>query len=137
LIRTQGLVLVGDLSESQLISEKNSRLSNKLGVLRSPVAQQAYASWIELGINVLPFLGGQNQDTSLVPFVLWESYDTMYRVDAGMVDDPRFARKVTRFGLFYQPNPTIVLKIDAGTRSFGANQYRSENEIRLTTGFTF
>jgi hypothetical protein len=132
----QGLVLWGKLENSDLISEKNSRLSNNLNVLRSPVAEQAVATWFELGYDIST-LFEMDQTASLMPFYRYEYYDSMYQTAGDIVDNPRFSRRIHRLGLTYHYAHSYFVKLDAGQRQLGASNYRVEKDATLAFSFIY
>jgi hypothetical protein len=73
--RGQGAVIVGRLGEADRISERNARLSNLLGVPRTPVADSAFAAWVEAGYDIGRLLG--TTDHHIEPFVRFDHVDTV------------------------------------------------------------
>jgi len=55
-LKTQGAVYLGHLDDAEEISDRNSRLSNSLGVDRTPVADGAFGFWTEIGYNISPLI---------------------------------------------------------------------------------
>lgn len=135
-LRGRALALLGYLHNADSVSRRNERLSNALQVLRSPVADQAYAVWGELGLDVAPWLT-LAPTHRLEPFVRIDHYDTMFGVRAGLFDNPRFERSVLTAGVSYTLHDTVVLKLDASRRWFGTSAFNPEDSIRLAAGFSY
>lgn len=135
-LRGSGLALFGMLDNAEAVSRRNDRLSNALGVLRTPVAEQALAASGELGVDVAPALT-LGPAHSLEPFVHFERYDTMFAVREGLFDNPRFAVTVLGAGVDYTLEDSVVLKTEATHRTFGADSLRAENSLWLSAGFVY
>ena len=132
-LRASALVMWGHLDNAAAISSRNERLSNALGVARTPVGSQALAVFAELGADVLP----PNALHRLEPFVRFDFYDTMFAVEAGQFDNPRFKRTVFALGVAYTFAKSVVLKLDASHRRFGSSSLHPENSLRLAAGFVY
>ena len=135
-VRARGSVVWGHLEHAEEISEKNRRLSNQLGVLRSPVASQAFGAWAEVGVDI-PALFDLRGAHQLELFASAEYYDTMFRVTEDIFDNPRFERIVLAAGLDYTFDRALVLKLDVRHRRFGSAALRNETSLRLAAGFVF
>ncbi len=145
----QGVFLWGHLDNARLLSERNARLSNNLGVLRSPVASEALFAWAEVGLDLgeslcLP------EGHHLEPFVRFDYYDTMFGTPDSIYDNPRFARAVYTAGLAWNYGDLVFAKLDIAYRDLGAFDdpdvpegstapvaLRDETSVRLSTGFGF
>lgn len=137
-IFAQGMVLWGHLENAAAISERNARLSNNLDVLRSPIADEAFSAWLELGFDLGPALG--LTDMHLSPFVRFDYYDTMFTTAGSVFDNPRFARAVYTAGLAWRLEELVFAKLDLSHRDLGgfdASGLRDETSLRLAAGFTF
>lgn len=135
-VRGSAMFAWGRLDAAASISRRNERLSNTLGVLRTPVAEEAFLAWAEVGVDVAPWLGA-GPDHALEPFVRFDRYDTMYRVSAGTFDNPRFDRTVYTGGVAYTHAEAVTLKLDASQRHFGTDALRPESSVRLAAGFVY
>ncbi|MCC6159392.1 MAG: hypothetical protein IT350_15185 [Deltaproteobacteria bacterium] len=135
-VLAQGVLLWGRLDNADDISERNARLSNLLGVLRTPVAEEAFAAWAEVGVNVLHWsrFGALN---ALSPFVRYEKYDTMYATRTDLFDNPRFEKQVISAGVSYRYEDAVVVKSDFRRRTFGSDDFRPETGVNLSAGFEF
>ncbi|HWM86177.1 MAG TPA: hypothetical protein VNO33_10080 [Kofleriaceae bacterium] len=135
-IRGQAWAMWGHLRNADLISARNNRLSNELGVARTPVADGAVAAAAEVGYDVAPYLG-LSVANKLEPFGRFDYFDTMFDVRDGLFDNPRFERTVVGAGAAYTFKNAIVGKVDVAHRWFGNSALRSENTVRATAGFVF
>jgi hypothetical protein len=135
-IRSQAWAMWGHLRNADAISQRNDRLSNELGVARTPVADGAIALAAELGYDVAPFLGASVAH-KLEPFARVDYIDTMFDVRDGLFDNPRFERTIIGLGGAYTYKNAIVGKLEIAHRRFGSSELRSENTVRATAGFVF
>ena len=135
-VRARGLYLYGHLQNAALVSARNRTLSNNLDVLRSPVAQAAYAAFVEVGYDVLPWLAAPSPNR-LDLFIRLDAYDSMAAVPDETFDNPRFARRVYIVGANYNMEDTVVLKADYAMRRLGAARFNPENTLSLGLGFQF
>jgi hypothetical protein len=135
-VRASALVLWGHLENADLVSARNERLSNALGVLRTPVAESALALWGEAGVDVAGWcgLGG---DHRLEPFLRVDYYDTLFRPRASLFDNPRFERLVGTAGVAYTLDGRVFAKMDFSHRRFGSSDLRNESTARFSTGFVY
>ena len=136
-IRARSSIVWGHLWKAARISDRNRRLSNNLDVLRTPVADEAISLWAELGINLFHFAESISPLHQLEPFLRAEYYDTMFRVDADIFDNPRFKRTLLSVGINYTFNNSIVTKFDWTHRRLGSKAFRKENTLSLSAGFIF
>ncbi len=135
-IRGQAWAMWGHLKNAPAISERNDRLSNELGVARTPVADEAIAVAAEVGYDVAP-LAGISVAHKVEPFVRFDYIDTMFDVSEGLFDNPRFERTIYGLGAAYTYKNAIVAKLDVAHRRLGSSELSSENTVRATAGFVF
>ena len=135
-VRATALLLWGHLANAGDISVRNDRLSNALGVLRSPVASEAVAAWAEIGVDIAPWLC-LDEEHRLEPYLRLDHYDTMFGVDDGQFDNPRFERTVVTTGAGYTLADAYFAKLDFSHRRLGSSAFRTENTVRLSTGFLY
>ena len=133
-LRGQALGVLGYLSNAAAISRRNDRLSNELGVDRTPVADHALALAMEAGYDVAPLLGSCG---ALEPFVRLDHYDTMFRPRAEPFDNPRTARTVLGAGVAYTYERAWVGKLELRRRSFATSALRLEHEVQVSLGFVY
>lgn len=135
-VRSRSVLIWGQLKNAAEISQKNRSLSNELGVLRTPVADQALATWSEVGIDVSGPLG-LGARHRLEPFARFEYYDTMFSAGAGRFDNPRFARAIYSTGLAYTYRDSVVTKLGWIHRRLGSSAFRKENTLSAALGLLF
>ena len=135
-LRARWLYLRGHLQNAAVVSARNRTLSNNLDVLRSPVAEGAYAAFVEVGWDLLPSLVAHPR-ARLDVFFRFDRYDTMAAVPAQTFDNPRFERTVYTLGANYNMEDAVVLKADYAMRRLGADHFNDENTLTIGLGFQF
>jgi hypothetical protein len=133
-VRGQALGVLGHVSNAAAISARNDRLSNELGVERSPVSDNALAIAAEVGYDVAPFLGTCG---ALEPFVRADYYDTVFSPRDELFDNPRFSRTVVAAGVSYTYERALVSKLEVRRRSFATSELRLEHAVQATVGFVY
>jgi hypothetical protein len=133
-VQGQASVIHGRLQNADDINRRNAGLSQKYqGVLRSPVGKEAYSAWTEWGYR----WDGLESGDAMIPFVRWESYDTVYKAAAGSLDQPRFARHNLSLGVSYQVETFLNFKLDVTERRFGSRHLRTEHDYRFALSFVY
>lgn len=139
-IRT--LALYGMLENSAAISLANKGLSNELGVKRTPVGSVALGAFIEAGFDVFSLLtnspialGDSIMKQELLPFIRYDYYDSMFRTEGDVIDNPRWARKSITAGINYKFHPQVVLKIQFNHRILGISRDNFEDTFSTGIGF--
>jgi hypothetical protein len=135
-LRTQGALIWGHLSDADAISQRNSRLSNQLGVPRTPVADEALGLWTEVGYNIAPALS-ISEEHRLDPYLRFEYYDTYFDTRDNLADNDRYERYVYTGGLAYTYDSFLVTKLDYSIRSFGQGELSDQNTLRFEVGFVY
>jgi hypothetical protein len=134
-ITVRTMAFYGTLENADLVSDANRNLSNNLNVKRTPVASAAAGYFVEAGYNVLrPFLG---DSVALIPFLRWESYDSMAKVTGDVFDNPRWEREVVTAGLNLKPFRDLVFKAQYAFRTLGIPERNKERTFSLGIGFAF
>ncbi len=125
--------LYGHLTNSDLVSEANSRLSNKLNVKRSPVAKNAFAWSIEAGFDLFHFIPNKPSllGKSFDWFVRYDNYDTMRRVTENGFDNPRWERETWTTGFNYAFIKGLMLKGQYSHRNLNIPADNNENTYSL------
>lgn len=126
----------GHLENADLISQRNDRLSNELGVDRTPVGDNAIALAAEVGYDIAPHLGLCTANR-LEPYLGIDYLDTMVASRDSLFDNPRFERTVLGVGASYIYLDSVVAKLEWSHRRFGSSELRPENSIRTMAGFVF
>ncbi|MCZ7614001.1 MAG: hypothetical protein M5T52_10850 [Ignavibacteriaceae bacterium] len=132
----RGLFLFGHLTNSDIISQRNSSISRNIQSPRTPVAESAMSYYIEAGYNILRFFD-TNTPLKLFPFGRYEYYNSMEQVTGSVFADPRFKRNLITFGINFFVLPNLVLKADYSMRKVGGfdSIYNDENTFGLSIGF--
>jgi hypothetical protein len=133
-LRGQALAVFGHLSNAAAISNRNDRLSNELGVERTPVSDNALALAAEVGYDVAPLLGLCN---AIEPFIRVDYYDTTFAPRDDLFDNPRFARTVLAAGASYTYQRALVGKLELRRRSFATAELRLEHAVQASVGFVY
>lgn len=132
--RARAYGMYGFLQNSGPLSNANRNLSNNLNVKRTPVAESAAGAYLEAAYDILPLF----QPTASQQFYLFgraEWYDSMYRTEGNISDNPRYARQILTVGVNYFPHPNVVLKSHFAWRKLGSGE--QENTFALGLGFDF
>jgi len=130
--RATALVMGGYVQNSEALSEANRNLSNNLGVKRTPVGAAAAGAYAEAGFDVLHF---RNKIPQCYVFARYDWYDTMFRTEGEVTDNPRYARTVYTAGINYLPIKNIAIKSHYALRMLGSGE--QENTFLLGFGFEF
>lgn len=126
--------MYGHLNNSEAISELNKNLSNNLDVKRTAVGSAAMGYYVELAYNLLSFTKNTKQSNyKLFLFGRYEYYDSMFKVEGNVFDNPRWERNVRTVGLNYFPHPQVVLKMQFSNRVLGSDE--KENTFSSGIGF--
>jgi len=131
----RGDYIFGSLENSDIVSQRNARLSTNIQYPRSPVAKNAVAWYVEGGYNVLSAFSIMEQ-YKLFPFLRYEYYNSMEKVEQGVYANPRFKRSIFSFGLNFIWNNEIVIKLDYASRRVGGGSYNTENTIGFAVGYS-
>jgi len=126
--------IYGNLENSDLVSQRNARLSVNIQTPRSPVAKNAIAYYIEGGYNIASIISIPTE-FKLYPFFRYEYYNTMKEVEKGIFANPRFERSLYTFGLNFIWNDEVVFKADYSSRTVGKGSFNTENTISVGIGF--
>lgn len=129
----RGAALYGHLSNADLVSAANRRLSNNLNVKRSPVAKEALAWYVEAGVDLFQFI--PNKPAILGHgfdwFVRYDNYDTMKKTSGLIFDNPRWEREIWTTGFNYSLIEGIMLKGQYAHRSLNIPTNNAENTYSL------
>ncbi|MBQ0023955.1 MAG: hypothetical protein KBT29_12050 [Prevotellaceae bacterium] len=127
--------LVGNLTNSDALSQKNNKLSNKSPYSRlTPIAHKAVAYGGELGINIRGIVNDM-RCPDIIPFARYEYYNPQEEGRGIDVMDPRLKTSMWVAGLNWRALPNLVVKADYTTRSIGGGKYNKENEFAVGVAF--
>ena len=136
--RASALGMFGKLTNADLVTEKNSSLSQYLEVPRTEVASAAYAYYVEAALDTIGLFVPDSKHR-LDVFLRNDGYDTMWKAadpDSGF-DNPLLQRQVLTAGLNYFPHPRVVLKGEYVSRWINRDKDwgRRQHELNFSLGF--
>lgn len=136
----RGNVLSGYVGNSDQLSAKNTKLSNKSPYSRvTPIAERAVSYGGEAGLRLRNMVASSKMP-DLIPFFRYEYYNAQEKVVVSTKNltpaDKRLQTSMWVAGLNYRPLPFIVIKADYTKRRIGGGDYRNENEFALGVAFT-
>lgn len=103
-----------------------------LGYPNTNVASQVMSYFAEVGVDVTRACG---LDYSIIPFVRYEYYNSMYKVASGTAYDPRYNISLITAGINYRPLPNLVIKADYTHRWVDQGNFNSENTVSLAVAY--
>lgn len=133
-----GMLMYGTLSNSEAVSNANRNLSNNLNVKRTPVGAAALGAFMELGLEVFDLVSaraGKHPDAELYLFGRYDYYDSMYRTQGEIFNNPRWERSTWTGGLNYDINQYVRLKAQYAVRKLGIPNSNKERTLSLGLGF--
>lgn len=139
-LEVKTLILFGELSNAEKISEANRNLSNNLNAKRTPIGSSVLGIYGELGIDILKIFKTNiisKQEDALILYGRIDYYDSMYTTEGNIFNNPRWERTVWSIGLNYRPIEEIIIKTSYSSRRFGIPQRNLENTFTLGFGFAF
>jgi hypothetical protein len=141
-LHVRALAIYGTLENSAAISLANKGLSNELGVKRTPVGSVALGAFIEAGFDVFSLaanpptaLGDSIFYQQLLPFIRYDYYDSMFKTEGDIIDNPRWERKSITAGVNYKFHPQVVLKLQFNHRILGISRNNIEDTFSTGIGF--
>lgn len=132
--RVRAYGMMGNIGNSEALSKANRNLSNNLGVKRTPVGAMAAGTYGEVAYDFLHLFNAEAKQKFYV-FGRAEWYDSMYKTQGNISDNPRYESTVFVAGLNYFPIPNIVFKTNYEWRTLGTDQ--NENTFSVGFGFNF
>jgi hypothetical protein len=132
-LEVRALYLQGHLDDAAKVSQANARLSNNLNVKRTPVGEEAFATFVEAGVHVGNFF--RLWPSGLIPFYRWDHYDTMDEVEAPVIRNPFQDRETHTVGLNYRPTQWLVLKGQYSMRTRGTPTDNDEDTLSIGLGY--
>lgn len=128
--RVHSDVLYGNLENSNIVSAKNSKLSNRLGVKRNPVGKNAFGFSTEVGYNILALIAPKSNQ-KLFPFGRYDYYDTFQDVEGNIIKNPRWRRSTLTGGINWFIIDHIAVKAQYADRRLGSENY-NQNTLEYT-----
>ena len=133
-----GMAMYGTLSNSEAVSNANRNLSNNLNVKRTPAAAAAVGTFLEAGIELFDLLHkkpGRHPDSELYVFGRYDYYDSMYKTQGEVFNNPRWERHTWTAGVNYDLNPYVRLKAQYAVRKLGIPTANLERTFSAGLGF--
>lgn len=129
-----GLILRGNfdyghLTDSEAITKANKNLGKNSVSDQTSVASDAMCAGIEAGYDILP-LTTQASDKALYLFGRFDYYDSMYKTEGSVIDNPCWERKKVTLGVNYMPTKQIVIKGEWSNRLF-RKQFNNEPTVSI------
>ena len=132
--RVRAYGMAGNITNSEALSRANRNLSNNLGVKRTPVGEMAAGAYGEIAYDFL-HLFNANAKQQLYLFGRAEWFDSMYKTQGTVSDNPRYENTIFAGGLNYFPIPNIVFKANYEWRTLGSGE--QDNTFSAGFGFNF
>jgi hypothetical protein len=143
--RIHAIGLYGNLENSDIVSLKNAKLSNNLGVKRNAVGKNALGVSTEVGYNIMSILAPKSIQ-KLYPFLRYDYYDSFQNVEGNVIKNPRWQRSVITGGVNWFIIPHIVVKAQYSDRRLGSENYdqgtleftgKKQHERTFSVGLAF
>ncbi len=127
--------LLGNLTNSHVLSQKNNKLSNKSPYSRlTPIAHEAVAYGGEIGFKMRGILN-DSRCPDIIPFARYEYYNPQEKASGMDVMDNRLKTSMWVAGVNWRALPNLVIKADYTSRKIGGGKYNSENEFAIGAAF--
>lgn len=127
----RGCADYGHLIDSQEISKINRTLGKGSVSPQTQVASAAYCLGIEAGYDLFALSAKMRQEgQQLYLFSRYDSYDSMYKTEGAIVDNPCWSRQVYTVGLNYKPLAEITVKAEYAYRQL-KSQFNDEPTLSL------
>ncbi len=126
----------GHLSDSEAITKANKTLGNNSVSSQTSVASDAIAVGVEAGYDIfsqIPSL--RKKAEKLYVFGRYDYYDSMYKTEGAVVDNPCWGRQKITFGVNYYPIRDIIIKGEWSDRLF-KSQFNNEPTISLGIAYS-
>ena len=138
-ITLRGEYIRGVLGNSDLLTRSNRRLSNNLGVVRSPVARAAESVYVEFGYDISGWLrrGLRVNPGPLDLFVRYDQVDSMDEVETVVFKNPRWDRESWTLGFNYRFARGFVGKFGHSWRTLGLSRQNKENTLSAGVAYEY
>jgi hypothetical protein len=135
-VEARANMIYGSLTNSQVLSAKNGKLSNKSGYTRlTPVAHNAVSYGGEIGLKIAGLAQSENCP-DIIPFMRYEYYNPQQDVRGYYTAEERLKTSMWVMGVNWRATSDIVVKADYTTRKIGGGKYNSENEFAIGIAWT-
>lgn len=125
----------GHLTDSEAITRINKTLGKGSVSPQTSVASDAMCASVEAGYDLLS-LSDKARETQrqLFAFARCEYYDSMYKTQGAVIDNPCWERKKLTLGINYKPLPAIVIKAEWSERLL---KHPFNNEPTVSLGVAY
>lgn len=125
----------GHLTDSEAITRINKTLGKGSVSPQTSVASDAMCASVEAGYDLLS-LSDRARETQrqLFAFARCEYYDSMYKTQGAVIDNPCWERKKLTLGINYKPSPAIVIKAEWSERLL---KHPFNNEPTVSLGVAY
>jgi len=121
----------GHLTDSEQITKINKTLGKGSVSPETSVASDAMALGIEAGYDLFSQISKMRQaDQHLYLFSRYDNYDSMYKTQGSVIDNPCWERQKITLGLNYLPIKQVVVKAEYSKRLL-KSQFNDEPSISL------
>ncbi|MCO6461514.1 MAG: hypothetical protein J5I59_08930 [Saprospiraceae bacterium] len=129
-----GIILYGQLQNSEAVSIANRNLSNNLNVKRTPVGRSVLGWSAELAFE--PFdLFKKHPNSELYLYGRIDSYDTQFTTQGSIFNNPRWDRITYTGGINFHPSTWLVLKTQYSRQFLGIKEKRKQDTFTLGFGY--
>lgn len=126
----------GHLSDSEAITKINKTLGKGSVSPQTSVASDAMCASIEAGYDIFALSDKLRQrQHQFYPFVRYEYYDSMFKTEGAVVDNPCWERQKITLGVNYKPMKDIVIKAEWSERLL-KKQFNDEPTISLGIAYS-
>lgn len=123
------------LNDSEEITQFNKSMPSASPSPRTAVASDAMATGIEAGYNLFAHFEKLRRDNQkLYLFGRYEYYDSMAKVESGIIDNKAWGKHRMAAGINYYPIKDIVIKAEYSKR-FYKSQYNDEPSVSLGVAY--
>ena len=138
-VTLRGEYIRGVLENSDLLTRSNRRLSNNLGVVRSPVARAAESVYVEAGYDISGWLkrGLRVNPGPFDLFVRYDQVDSMDEVEPLVFKNPRWDRESWTLGFNYRFASGFVGKFGHSWRTLGTATQNRENTLSAGVAYEY
>lgn len=126
----------GHLGDSEAITRINKTLGSNSVSPQTSVASDAMCVGIEAGYNIFSQCKRMKEkNQQLYIFGRYDYYDSMYKTEGSVVDNPCWERQKITFGINYKPIKQIVVKAEYANRLL-KSQFNNEPAVNIGIAYS-
>ncbi len=126
----------GHLGDSEQITKINKTLGNNSVSSQTSVASDAIAVGVEAGYDIFSQIESlRAKKEQLYIFGRYDYYDSMYKTEGSVVDNPAWSRQKITFGVNYKPIRDIIVKGEWSNRIL-KSQFNNEPTISIGIAYS-